>query len=133
MWVTMRATESERKGLVRGLVKGWQAVGNAFSFPRAVNALSMLLSMPSSDGVQALIHISTLKKKKRKNGNMETMETAAEQVEGLKERRKRNGLTQERFSEMLGISRGHLNQIETGARKASPQLLKKIDYFLVSL
>ena len=58
MWVTMRATESERKGLVRGLGKGWQTVGKMFfSFPRAVNALSMLLSMPSSDGVQGYPYI----------------------------------------------------------------------------
>ena len=130
MWVTMRATESERKGLVRGLVKGWQAVGKTlFLF----HGLSMLYQcsyqcLPLMEC--RVIHISTLSKKKRKKGNMEIMEMAAEQTEGLKERRKRNGLTQEKFSEMLGISRGHLNQIETGARKASPQLLEKIDYFL---
>ena len=74
MWVTMRATESERKGLVRGLVKGWQAVGKTLFFPRAVNALSMLLSMPSSDGVQGYPYIHAFKKEKEKgkygnNGN----------------------------------------------------------------
>ena len=47
---------------------------NAFSFPRAVNALSMLLSMPSSDGVQGYPYIHAFKKEKEKgkyanNGN----------------------------------------------------------------
>ena len=66
MWVTMRATESERKGLVRGLVKGWQAVGKTlFLF----HGLSMLYQcsyqcLPLMEC--RVIHISTLKKRKGK-------------------------------------------------------------------
>lgn len=75
MWVTMRATESERKGLVRGLVKGWQAVGKTlFLF----HGLSMLYQCSyqclSSDGVQGYPYIHAFKKEKEKgkygdNGN----------------------------------------------------------------
>lgn len=54
----------------------------------------------------------------------------AEKERDIRGRRKRDGLTQQQLAEMLDISRGHLNQIEKGARKASPELLKKIDYFL---
>lgn len=60
------------------------------------------------------------------------MELMREEREGvrIKERRKRAGLTQRRLAKMLGVGRTYLTEIETGARKASPQLLKKIDYFL---
>lgn len=48
----------------------------------------------------------------------------------IRERRVRDGLTQERLAELLGVSRIHLNGIETGKRNVSLELKKKIDYFL---
>lgn len=48
----------------------------------------------------------------------------------IRERRKRNGLSQERLAELTGITRTYLTEIETGRRRASAELVKRIDYFL---
>lgn len=48
----------------------------------------------------------------------------------IRERRKRDGLTQKQLAELVDISHTYLNEVETGRRKASPELLKKIEYFL---
>ena len=64
MWVTVHFVESGRKGLVRGLRKGWQTVGKMFFL---FHGLSMLYQcsyqcLPLME--RTVIHISTLKKKK---------------------------------------------------------------------
>ena len=48
----------------------------------------------------------------------------------IRERRKRDDLTQKELANLIGVSHTYLNEIETGRRKASQELLKKIDYFL---
>ena len=56
-----------KEGVGKRVGKGLADCGkNVFSFPRAVNALSMLLSMPSSDGVQGYPYIHAFKKEKEK-------------------------------------------------------------------
>lgn len=46
--------------------------------------------------------------------------------ENVRKYRKKNGLTQEQFSEQLGISQKHLSIIETGTQFASAFLIEKI-------
>lgn len=50
--------------------------------------------------------------------------------EGIRGKRKRDGLKQEELAQLVGVSRTYINLIETGNKQASPELLKKIDYFL---
>lgn len=57
----------------------------------------------------------------------------AEMIQGnreIRERRKRDGLTQKELAQMLGVTHTYLNEVETGRRNASVELQKKIDYFL---
>lgn len=57
----------------------------------------------------------------------------AEMIQGnreIRERRKRDGLTQKELAQMLGVTHTYLNEVETGRRNASVELRKKIDYFL---
>jgi len=74
----------------------------------------------------AVIHISTLESKKQQEGR----EMSDELKDDIRERRKRDGLTQKQLAELVDISHTYLNEVETGRRKASPELLKKIEYFL---
>lgn len=48
----------------------------------------------------------------------------------IRERRKRDGISQEQMAELLGITRTYLTEIESGRRKASVELMKKLEYFL---
>lgn len=48
----------------------------------------------------------------------------------IRERRKRDDLTQKQLANLIGVSHTYLNEIEKGRRKASVELLHKIDYFL---
>lgn len=48
----------------------------------------------------------------------------------IRERRKRGGLKQKELAELVGISESYCREVENGTRKASKELLKKIDYFL---
>lgn len=46
--------------------------------------------------------------------------------ENVRKYRKKNGLTQEQFSEQLGISQKHLSIIETGTQFASASLIERL-------
>lgn len=48
----------------------------------------------------------------------------------IRERRKRDGLKQKELAELVGISESYCREVENGTRNASPELLKKISYFL---
>lgn len=48
----------------------------------------------------------------------------------IRERRKRDGLTQRELAELVGVSESYCREVENGTRTASKELLKKIDYFL---
>ena len=61
----------------------------------------------------------------------ETVKRTAEvQGNDIREKRKKICLTQKQLADLVGVSHTYLNEIEKGKRKASSELLKKIDYFL---
>lgn len=55
---------------------------------------------------------------------------AVEKQSDIRERRKRDGLKQKELAELVGISESYCREVENGTRNASPELLKKISYFL---
>lgn len=54
----------------------------------------------------------------------------SEKQNDIRERRKRNGLKQKDLADLVGVSESYYREVENGTRKASLELIKRINYFL---